>query len=81
MFILDCKGLPLLCGKDMLEEWNISMNMRDGMVNFIDESMVAFCEKDSHYYLLALYPMTQGEYEVKKEETEMGRPTKISGEI
>jgi hypothetical protein len=81
MFILECKGLPLLCGKDTLEDWNISMNMRDGLINFINKGEMAFCEKNDHHYVLALYPITQVEIGIKKDEIELYVPNKISSEI
>jgi hypothetical protein len=38
MFVLECKELPFLCGKDTLQNWNILMCMRDGKMSFIDDS-------------------------------------------
>jgi hypothetical protein len=46
--------LPLLCGKNTLEDWNIDMRMRDGSLRFIDDDPMTHCSKDRDHYLLAV---------------------------
>jgi hypothetical protein len=57
MYIIECSNLPLLCGKNTLEDWNIEMTMKDGHLHFKDDNESTFCMKDKDHYLLALYQL------------------------
>jgi hypothetical protein len=57
VYVIDCANLPLLCGKNKLDEWNVEMRMRDGQLNFIDDKLTAFCIKDKDHFILPLYQL------------------------
>jgi hypothetical protein len=54
---LTVQNLPLLCGKNTLEDWNIDIGMRNGSLHFIDDNTTTYCIKDKDHYLLALYQL------------------------
>jgi hypothetical protein len=57
VYVIDCVNLPMLCGKNTLEEWNISMDMRNRSLFFKDEGLTVKCDKDTDHFLVPLYKL------------------------